>query len=409
MIGELQLPPASVSIPGIIDNDDGSELTHRTITDADRGDGGGCSDGDGIRHNNNSNRSNHRELIQLKQQLSKQQNQIDILSKRLNACEIERDVLVEEKKVLLVELTATNNLDHSVSSRDGWGGMSRSSLQMSSYTDMQYNPSYNNQDNETNLRVMRKSFQNYIKDSRRNSYAAKQKICVLQREVETLKQRLVSATNNNGGHGNKHMSASDRTATTYPTALDLSSSLRNADTTLSSSHRSSLNRDSHRDSSHVGGGGDGGSCSLRSSCNNAMLLTTTTTTSNTNANTSSTNNNNAMLRNSLTLRDIQPHHCHQHQPQQQPNNTNNNNKPEQQSSIDSIMTMMLRRNSTTSTSISGNNACSTFMMNYSSMPELEFNNFGRNSMQRGIMASYYNSSNCSTAINHESMPELDFR
>ena len=380
MIGELQLPPASVSIPGIIDNDDGSELTHRTITDADRGDGGGCSDG--IRHNNNSNRSNHRELIQLKQQLSKQQNQIDILSKRLNACEIERDVLVEEKKVLLVELTATNNLDHSVSSRDGWGGMSRSSLQMSSYTDMQYNPSYNNQDNETNLRVMRKSFQNYIKDSRRNSYADKQKIFVLQREVETLKQRLVSATNNNGGHGNKHMSASDRTATTYPVALDLSSSLRgdlsiSQRLDLSSSLRSTSVRSSY---THAGGGdhGSGSGATGNGSGNAATAILR-------NAN---TNNNSAMLRSSLTLRDLQP-------PQSQSHNistptattTATTTKAEQRSSIDS--TTMLRRNSITSTSVSGN-ACS--FMN-SSMPEL--------------FELFYNSS--SNAINHESMPELDFR
>lgn len=119
------------------------------------------------------------ELINLKLQIARQQEKIDLLSARLDQTMVENETLNAEKTSLANELSKKSQEQqvHQQTTRR-WSSAE------------EVKPT-NNACQQVVAEVMRKSFQTYIKDSRRQSLADKQAIKRLEEENRALRQSLV--------------------------------------------------------------------------------------------------------------------------------------------------------------------------------------------------------------------------
>lgn len=188
------IPPSSVSIYGQED-DNGSELTGPLYSDDDLS----LTDDFGIKlaadtyyyhtlDGQHAPAAERRELLELRMQIIRQQEKLDILSSKLSQSGDENEALRAEKKVLVNELHAIQEKSISTpsccfSNTDNDG----ESMLTSAPTNAKLMADNSRLQVVTN--VLRKSFQSHIKESRIKCDKDKKTIETLQREIELLKQR----------------------------------------------------------------------------------------------------------------------------------------------------------------------------------------------------------------------------
>jgi hypothetical protein len=135
-----------------------------------------------------------RELIKLKLQIARQQEHVDIIASKLSKCEVENEVLQSEKATLVDELAReTHELPPTAPRGGGWLFSKSSSANnlgsMQMLVDNNAKLMMENARVQVLVDIMRKSFQTYIKDSRRTSERDQQTIKALQQENELLQQQ----------------------------------------------------------------------------------------------------------------------------------------------------------------------------------------------------------------------------
>lgn len=187
-------PPSSISFPLNQEDDDGSEpeLTGPCCYGCDfsQGDDYGPKQAadhcycrtlsDGI----HPSQTGKQELLDLKLQIVRQQKKLNTLSSKLSQYKIENEALKVEKEILVDELANAHGATHEqpITTRRGWfsrAGDNGGSMQM--LIDINSKLMMDNARLQVMVDALRKSFQSYIKDSRRGSDKDKQTIHTLRR------------------------------------------------------------------------------------------------------------------------------------------------------------------------------------------------------------------------------------